>query len=147
MTAKKDAHKDPHTPLSTSFDAQVVTGSSHLHIDSMHEQKNDKDKTDFLPLMQARTVLYEHIKSTSVGHSTRHEQGFFLQANKNHRRDLVAIMRKIDSQHISSVEQLLSAMRDLALIHQSEPLNKILHIITDIEPQLDIENSVTPPRS
>lgn len=79
------------------------------------------------PLIKARNTIYQHIKHTSVS-----EGHFFMQQDKNHKRELVAIMRRIDNQQINSGEELLLAMQHLAKEHQSEKFLSILNTIKSI---------------
>lgn len=105
------------------------------------KQSSGLEEIEPTPLIQVRNTLYQHIKNTSVS-----EGGFFMQQDKNHKRELVSIMRRIDNQQISSVHELLKAMQQMAMTHQSEPFNKVLQLIENIiEPHLEADNSFIPP--
>ncbi len=90
-------------------------------------------------LLQARKALYEHIKTTGG-------EQFFMQQEKTHKRELVDIMRRIDNKQISSKDELLELMYQMAGKHQSDTFNKVLQEIEGIisTTNLEINNDPTP---
>ncbi|RUR06754.1 hypothetical protein [Legionella sp. km772] len=96
------------------------------------------------PLLQARKVLYEHIKAIPID-----GLNFFMHQEKTYKRELVDLMRRIDKQEIISAKTLLELMSEMANHHQSDGFQDLLQTIKETlaasSPSIENEHLLTPP--
>jgi hypothetical protein len=112
------------------------------HHDSGTAKRTVRFENTESSLIRARNTIYQHIKNTSVT-----EGSFFIQQDKNHKRELVAIMRRIDNREISTAHDLLRVMQHLAIKHQSEKMTSILNVIQsllDLPKEAEISLLISP---